>query len=176
VGLLLSRGPIVAPYEPLFRDNFAGHVLQSLDYSAGILAAPFRDGEVRGLFSNQYPSGRELMDAKMGVVLAAVPLSRLSAGASEGQLLFRYRRGYETATRLGRAAADAEAKIGVHGVSVTTNPIAGRACGVACRDAVEELFPVLKTGADPHHYTVILPRPVTKDVADLFNELFRDVP
>lgn len=82
MGLLLSRGPIVAPYEPLFRDNFAGHVLQSLDYSAGILAAPFRDGEVRGLFSNQYPSGRELMDAKMGLVLSAAPVSRLSGAGS----------------------------------------------------------------------------------------------
>jgi RHS repeat-associated protein len=90
VGLLLSRGPIIAPYEPLFRDNFAGHVLQSLDYSAGILAAPFRDGEVRGLFSNQYPSGRELMDAKMGLVLAAAPVSRLSGGVSGGtSSLFR---------------------------------------------------------------------------------------
>jgi RHS repeat-associated protein len=90
VGLLLSRGPIVAPYEPLFRDNFAGHVLQSLDYSAGILAAPFRDGEVRGLFSNQYPNGRELMDAKMGLVLAAAPVSRLSGGVSGGtSSLFR---------------------------------------------------------------------------------------
>jgi hypothetical protein len=116
-----------------------------------------------------------------GIALAStVGIRGAEAGASAargaGQLLYRYRNGAETATRLARGAADAEAKIGVHGVSVTTNPVTGRACGVACRDAVERVFPVVKTGADPSHFTVVLPKPVTKEVAEQFNQLFRDVP
>ncbi len=112
------------------------------------------------------------LKAAIGATIKAV--IRVAKGG--GQLLYRYRNGAETATRLARGAADAEAKIGVHGVSVTTNPVAGRPCAVACRDAVEKVFPVLKTGADPNHYTVVLPKPVTKEVAEQFNQLFRDVP
>jgi hypothetical protein len=70
----------------------------------------------------------------------------------------------------------AEAKIGVHNVSVTTNPITGRACGAACREDVEKVFPVVKTGADPNHFTVVLPNPVTGEVAEKFNALFQSVP
>jgi len=98
------------------------------------------------------------------------------AARGGGQFLYRYRQGYETATRLGKGAAEAEAKIGVHGVSVTTNPVTGRACGVACREAVEKMFSVAKTGSNPHHFTVVLPKPVTKEIADAFNELFRNAP
>jgi len=92
-----------------------------------------------------------------------------------GQLIYRYRNGAETATRLGKGAADALKKIGVHGVSVTTNPVTGRACGAACRVVVEKVFPVVKTGADPNHFTVVLPEPVMKEVADQFNALFRTI-
>jgi hypothetical protein len=47
---------------------------------------------------------------------------------------------------------------------------------VACREAVEKVFPVVKTGADPSHFTVVLPNPVTREVADQFNALFQAVP
>jgi hypothetical protein len=42
----------------------------------------------------------------------------------------------------------------------------------ADRAAVEEVFSVVKTGKNPHHYTVELPKPVTQEVADQFNGLF----
>ena len=42
----------------------------------------------------------------------------------------------------------------------------------APRTAVEAHFPVHKTGADPYHYTVGLPNPVTADIAELFNNVF----
>jgi hypothetical protein len=47
---------------------------------------------------------------------------------------------------------------------------------VACREAVEKVFPVVKTGADPNHFTVVLPNPVTREVAEQFNTLFQGVP
>ncbi len=82
----------------------------------------------------------------------------------------------ESAQRLARKAAEAQAnpRIGVHGVSVT----AGRPRGPtssAPRARVERVFPVhdTPTRADPLHRTVELPSPVTSDVAALFNKLFR---
>jgi RHS repeat-associated protein len=97
--------------------------------------------------------------------------------ADGGEVLYRYRQGYETATRLGKQAAKAEEKIGehAHGVSVTTKPKPGIPCGAACRADVEKHFPVVNTGG-PGHRTVVLPKPVTREAADVFNALFRDVP
>lgn len=115
----------------------------------------------------------KVADAMQGV---SYMTKGVNVAAKGGQTLYRYRQGYETATRLGRGAAEAEAKLGVHGVSVTTNPVTGRACGAACRAAVEKVFPVMKTGADPGHFTVVLPKPVTKEVADQLNALFRSPP
>jgi hypothetical protein len=79
----------------------------------------------------------------------------------------------ESAEQLAGQAAAAEAKIGVHGVSVTardTNAPAGR----AQRAEVEKRFRVHDTPSrrDPLHRTVELPKPVTPDVADAFNRLF----
>jgi hypothetical protein len=51
-----------------------------------------------------------------------------------------------------------------------------RTCGVACRQEVEKVFEVVKTGKDPDHYTVILPNPMTKEATDAFNELFKIPP
>lgn len=80
---------------------------------------------------------------------------------------------YESAARLGRKAAEAEAsRIAIHGVSVT----AGRAEGAvsrATRETVEGSFRVhnTPTRADPLHRTVELPKPVTREVADLVNRI-----
>lgn len=60
----------------------------------------------------------------------------------------------------------------MHGVSVATNPITGRACS----EAVEKVCTVVKTGADPNSVTVVLPNPVTKEVTEQFNALFHEVP
>lgn len=55
---------------------------------------------------------------------------------SGGQLLYRYRNGYETAAGVERSAAEAKAKLRVHGVSVMTNFMTDRACGVGFREVV----------------------------------------
>ena len=42
----------------------------------------------------------------------------------------------------------------------------------ALQEEVEKYFPVIKTGKNKFHYTVELPKPVTEEVANLFNSLF----
>jgi hypothetical protein len=39
--------------------------------------------------------------------------------------------------------------------------------------AVRAAFDVQKTASDPNRYTVVLPKPVTKEVADKFNAVFK---
>jgi hypothetical protein len=41
------------------------------------------------------------------------------------------------------------------------------------KDLIEAGFNVEKTGANPYHYTVHLPQPVTDTVADLINSIFK---
>ena len=40
-------------------------------------------------------------------------------------------------------------------------------------DDVQKVFKLLQTGADPNHYTIVLPKPVTPPVANQFNLLFK---
>jgi hypothetical protein len=89
------------------------------------------------------------------------------------ETLSRLGTSYESATRLSRKAAEAEAVLGIHGVSVSASPPRGPA-SQASRRAVEQHFRVHDTPrrADPLHRTVELPKPVTREVADLFNRLF----
>jgi hypothetical protein len=58
-----------------------------------------------------------------------------------------------------------------HGVSVfdRTNR---RDAASALRSEVEQHFNVMKTGKNPFHYTIELPKPATEDVANVFNRLF----
>src|SRR5262249_27008811 len=97
------------------------------------------------------------------------------------QIFHRYGVSYESSTRLARQAALAEkTPIGVnrvtgqHGVSVTMNPPPGVATSQATRAAIEKSFRLVPTptAADPTHHTLILPNPVTRGVADLFNAIF----
>lgn len=79
----------------------------------------------------------------------------------------------ESAQRLAHKAAEAERFLGIHGVSVTAGT-PRRPASESPRDEVEKLFPVHETPtrADRLHRTVELPKPVTPEVADLFNHLF----
>ncbi len=77
----------------------------------------------------------------------------------------------ETAEKLAEDAARAEAALGIHGVSVTAR-LPRRPAPSAPRSIVEQHFGVHNTGKDPLHRTVELPKPVTQEVADLFNQLF----
>jgi hypothetical protein len=42
----------------------------------------------------------------------------------------------------------------------------------AVRAAVEKQFPVVQTSRNRHHFTMVLPKPVTDEVAERFNILF----
>lgn len=92
---------------------------------------------------------------------------------SNNPLLYRLGSSYESATRLGRKAAEAEQAIGIHGVSVSES-IPQILASVAKRKDVERYFPVYDTPTrnDPLHRTVELPKPVTPEIADIFNSLF----
>jgi|GEM_PF-1610345 len=93
--------------------------------------------------------------------------------AKDGEmLLHRGREGAESAARLEAQATKAEAAGFPHGVSVSSKPL-DRTCGVAKCSEVEKHFPVTKTGNNPNHYTVELPKPVTREAADTFNGLFK---
>ena len=99
------------------------------------------------------------------------------SGEAVGETLSRLGVSKESVTRLARMAADAEDKLGVHGVSVTAGEPIGPA-STAARDAVETQFQVHDTPSrqDPLHRTIELPKPVTKEVANIFNQLFGRTP
>ena len=79
----------------------------------------------------------------------------------------------ESASRLGRKAAEAEAAGFPHGVSVTAGGT-DIPSSTAPRSAVELEFKVHNTPTrrDPLHRTVELPKPVTQVVAKAFNKIF----
>jgi hypothetical protein len=70
-------------------------------------------------------------------------------------------------------AAKAEGVIGLHGVSAIFRKPPKGSHGQADFDEVTRHFPVIQTGANKAHYTVVLPKPVTQEITDLFNGLFR---
>jgi hypothetical protein len=87
------------------------------------------------------------------------------------ELLTRFGEAPESAQKLAEDAARAEAVLGIHGVSVTART-PKRPAPSALRSVVEQHFRVHNTSNDPLHRTVELPKPVTQEVADLFNRLF----
>ena len=91
------------------------------------------------------------------------------------EILTRFGDAWESADKLAKDAARAEAIIGIHGVSVTARP-PKRPAPSALRSDVEQHFKVHETSSDPLHRTVELPRPVTAEVADLFNRIFGRMP
>lgn len=113
--------------------------------------------------------------AKEGVALART--ERAGAAAVTGSEKILYRRGaYDTTKALRTQSAAAEKQMGVHGVSVSTSPAAKPGQVVRCTTCsqVEAAgFKVEKTGADPNHYTVIMPKVITNEVSQLWNSLFK---
>jgi hypothetical protein len=112
----------------------------------------------------------------MSVATAGIGAARAAADTvadASDEILSRLGTSRESASRLGRKAAEAEEQIGIHGVSTTAGTPKG-AASQAPRAHVEQHFRVhnTPTRADPLHRTVELPKPVTKDVADLFNQIF----
>lgn len=93
--------------------------------------------------------------------------------AGEPEILKRLGTSSESVVRLSRKAAEAEATLGIHGVSVTAGVARGPA-STAPRPNVEQHFRVHDTPSrtDPLHRTVELPKPIIQQTADLFNQLF----
>jgi hypothetical protein len=132
----------------------------------------FGCAEAGGTVGQEVESKSEL--EKMGGTALLVGGGAVVGNAVRGAgVLSRLGTSKESAARLGRKAAEAEEALGIHGVSATEGSTSG-AVSQAERAAVEEHFPVhdTPTRADPLHRTVELPKPVTKQVADLFNRLF----
>ena len=119
---------------------------------------------------------------KSGGILKSVVKLGVEAGESAtaakrvDKVVYRLGDSAESASRLGRKSAEAEEKIGHHGVSVSTEkPPPGTPCSSAlCSDLEARGFKVRPTPTrnDPNHHTVILPKPVTREVADDFNQAF----
>lgn len=85
--------------------------------------------------------------------------------------LFRFGTNWESAESLAQQAAAAEANNFPHGVSTFSQSTRPDAVS-ALQEEVKKYFPVIKTGKNKFHYTVELPKPVTEEVANLFNSLF----
>jgi hypothetical protein len=96
-----------------------------------------------------------------------------SATKKTGEILSRLGTSKESVSRLERKATEAENQIGIHGVSTTAGAPKG-AASQAARGDVEQAFKVhnTPTRSDPFHRTVELPKPITQQIADLFNSIF----
>ena len=96
--------------------------------------------------------------------------------AAQGkEMLFRAGR-WDSAERLAAKCARAEKEMGIHGVSAHSHDRGYAIVGVP-RSQVEAVFEVRDTpdnplGYDPAHRTVVLPKPVTEEVAEVFNRVF----
>ncbi len=108
---------------------------------------------------------------------AAATNARTEQAAAKGEgHLVRFGPGPESAEVLAADAARAEANGFPHGVSTRLKPrISGsdKDHRSAPMTEVQESFPVTQTGKDPRHHTVELPKPVTPEVADKFNSVFK---
>ncbi|MHB8446873.1 MAG: NHL domain-containing protein [Rudaea sp.] len=157
--------------------------LFGIDAPIGDLADYLNTAQSSGFFSKAAGVGL------LGVGLDAITLGRGGGAlgsleksalkdAEEGEmLLYRNRAGPESVGRLARQAQAAEDAGLPHGVSVfSRRPSPGTPCGAAKCSEVQAQFGVTQTGRDPAHYTVTLPKPVTKEDAQLFNQMFKDVP
>jgi hypothetical protein len=89
------------------------------------------------------------------------------------EVLKRFGTDPETPERLAADAVKAEAVLGIHGVSATARETTAPARR-ATRGVIESEFVVRDTPSrrDKLHRTIELPKPVTQEVADVFNRLF----
>ena len=92
----------------------------------------------------------------------------------DAELLSRFGIDSESATKLGQQAEMAERVLGIHGVSAAAR-VSSAPARRQFRKIVEAVFRVHDTPSrrDLLHRTVELPKPVTEEIADEFNQLFR---
>ncbi len=104
------------------------------------------------------------------------PGADITPALAAGGMLYRFGTKAETASELAAQAAKAEAGGFGHGVSVTTRAPTKTPASAGTRESIEAQFPVKRTGDSAGHHTVELPKPVTNEVAGLFNRLFGRTP
>ena len=146
-----------------------------------MIAASHGDGLGAGLeLMAIVPGGRLAGGAMRGARAGLATTTAKSAFVSNGDtVLARFGTSWESTGRLGKKAAEAEAasaRFG-HGVSVTADPakVAGEGVSTATRGQLEAAgFQVRHTPTrnDSYHHTVVLPKPVTSEVARAFNLAF----
>lgn len=167
-----------SPVDAFFTSFSAGEFL-----AIGILNIYGRLTDDRGLTevtsAAMLPAAGALAQDAAGLVNPAPGASgaRRAAQAAEKNADLLFRRGpHDSRKLLETQASAAEKQLGIHGVSASTSAKAkpGQVVRCASRAACEAAgFKVHKTGSDPDHYTVELPKPVTKEDAKKFNDLFR---
>jgi RHS repeat-associated protein len=128
-------------------------------------------GEVTGSMLTLASANPSVGSAGTGLLMA-----KTGPKASLTSSLVRLGQNTESAEALAKQAANAEAHGFPHGVS--TNKVdrvkgSDKLHKSANTSDVEKVFEVKQTGNKPKHHTVILPKPVTQQVADKFNELFK---
>jgi hypothetical protein len=152
--------------------------LEKLDKSGGLNDDLRLRQQQADAISGAAGSAKDLSEFYSGgptpqVKAAAAGVGVIGCITKKGEILSRLGKSRESAARLGRKASEAEAHIGIHGVSTTAGPPSAPA-SQAAREAVESKFRVHDTPTrnDPLHRTVELPKPVTPEVADDFNKVF----
>jgi RHS repeat-associated protein len=116
--------------------------------------------------------GPELATVLRTELKQPVEQSKSDATPETDSTIYRMGNSKESGTRLSNKAADAESKIGTHGVSGSTNKPSGPCSSASCSRLKAAGFPVraTPTKADAGHVTIEMPKPVTKEVADDFNK------
>jgi hypothetical protein len=93
---------------------------------------------------------------------------------SNSPKVYLARFGIDDKEKLSNDAANAEKVPGFgHGVSTKLKTKVSNNERAALLSDVEKVFKVKKTGKDPSHFTVILPKPITEEVVKKFNSLFK---
>jgi RHS repeat-associated protein len=158
----------------LFLDTFADIGFIGYDIYRIVNDNVLGNGKGGSLGTNLGALGLDVGGALIPGVTGLGPASRVARKSEE--TVYRLGESAESASRLGRKSAEAESMIGQHGVSVSsTKPPAGTPCSSAsCSNLAERGFEVIPTPSrnDPNHKTVLLPKPVTKEVAKGFNDAF----
>lgn len=94
---------------------------------------------------------------------------------AKDETLWRYGSGNgtgpESVNKLRADAAKAQEKAGIHGVSSFNHPLRGPASTASRAELEESGFEVQNTFGRGHR-TIIMPEPITQEVADVFNRLF----
>ena len=108
-------------------------------------------------------------------VSAIVKAATGRADEIDSARIYRQGTSRESPPRLNRQAQAAESSsIGIHGVSGSTTTLRGACSSASCADLEAAGFKVHRTPTrrNPNHVTIELPKPVTRETANIFNDTF----